>query len=99
MPVTAIIRFKLAPEYVDEALTLLRAVQDTAIAAGAHSMQLLQDQSDPTLLFEIETWDSADAHKAYVEAGMADGGFQTFMSWVVEPPVTHYLELQASSSR
>ena len=99
MSITVIVRFEILAERVNAALEMLRDVQPVALEAGSHEMQLLQDPDDPTICVEIETWDTAEAHRAYVASLMEQPAFEQLMGWLAKPPTTQYLETRAESRR
>lgn len=91
MSTTVIARFQVKPDQVEAMLALLSGVQSKAIEAGAHSISLMQDQDDPTCIFEIEVWPSADDHKRYVEEATSSGTFDSFDVMLAGPPQANYV--------
>ena len=68
-----------------------RGVQARVIQAGCLGISLLQDQDDPTRIFEIEVWQTADDHKRFVQSATASGAFAPFDKFLAAPPKGHYL--------
>ncbi len=91
MSVTLVVAFQAKPDQVEPLLSLLSGVQARSIQAGCLSISLLQDQDDPTRVFEIEVWPKADDHKRFIEAAKASGAFSLFEKFLVKPPEGHYL--------
>lgn len=91
MSTTVIVSFQTKPDQVDALAEFLSAVQPGAIQGGCKSIALHKDQNDPTLFFEIEKWDSAEAHQAFVKAAAEAGAFAPFDTILAAPFVVNYL--------
>ena len=91
MSTTVIVSFQVKPDQVDALLKLLSDVQSTVIQGGGHSISLMQDQTDPTRVFEVEVWPSADDHKRYIEGANASGTFAPLEAMLAAPPEAHYV--------
>jgi quinol monooxygenase YgiN len=76
---------------VESLLAFLSGVQSRSIQAGCLSISLLQDQDDPTRVFEIEVWKTADDHKRFVQSATASGAFAPFDKLLAAPIEGHYL--------
>ena len=91
MSVTVVVAFQAKPDQVEPLLAFLSGVQARVIQAGCLSISLLQDQDDPTRIFEIEVWQTADDHKRFVQSATASGAFAPFDKFLAAPPKGHYL--------
>jgi quinol monooxygenase YgiN len=91
MSTTVIVSFQAKSDQVDALAEFLSGIQPGVIEAGGLSISLTQDQDDPTRFFEIEVWESADAHKAFVEGAAAAGAFEPFDALLAGPFVVNYL--------
>jgi quinol monooxygenase YgiN len=91
MSVTVVVAFQAKPDQVESLLAFLSTVQARVIKAGCLSISLLQDQDDPTRIFEIERWQTADDHKRFVQLATASGAFAPFDAFLSVPPKGHYL--------
>jgi len=92
MSTTVIVAFQAKPDQVDALAEFLSGLQAGVLEAGAESISALQDQDDPTRFFEVEVWPSADAHKRFVEAAAAAGGFAPFDALLAGPFTINYLD-------
>jgi quinol monooxygenase YgiN len=91
MSTTVVVAFQAKPDQVKALLDFLSGVQARVIQAGGLTISLLQDQDDPTRIFEIEIWKTADDHKRFIESEGASGGFQPFERLLAAPIEAHYL--------
>ena len=91
MSVTVVVAFQAKPDQVESLLAFLSGVQARVIQAGGLSISLLQAQDDPTRIFEIEVWQTADGHKRFVQSATASGAFAPFDALLAAPPEAHYL--------
>jgi quinol monooxygenase YgiN len=66
-------------------------VQAAVIEAGGLSISLLQNQTDPSKVFEIETWHSAADHQRFVKGAAEAGAFKPFDSLLSKPFEVSYL--------
>jgi Uncharacterized conserved protein len=61
-----IVKMKFRPEEINNFLTVFRLVHTKIVAVdGCHSVDLLQDKTDPTVIFTYSLWDSEEALNAY----------------------------------
>jgi quinol monooxygenase YgiN len=97
MSATVIVSFRAKPEQAPALLTFLSGLQPGMLAAGAQTVSLLQDQDDPTRVFEIEEWASSDAHKRFVAQAAAAGAFAPFDELLVTPFEVTYANTVARS--
>jgi quinol monooxygenase YgiN len=98
MSVTVIVGFRAKPEQAQALLTFLSGLQPGLLAAGARTVSLLQDQDDPTRVFELEEWASADEHKRFVAQAAAAGAFAPFDGLLVAPFEVTYADTVARSA-
>ena len=91
MSVTVVVALQAKPDQVESLLVFLSGVQARVIQAGCLSISLLQDRDDPTRIFEIEQWQTADEHKRFIQAAKASGAFAPFDALLSGPPKGHYL--------
>lgn len=91
MSATVIVSFQAKPDQVKSLLTFLSGVQSRVIEAGCLSISLLQDQDDPTRIFEIEVWQTADDHKNFIQSATSSGAFKPFDAFLAAPIVGTYL--------
>jgi quinol monooxygenase YgiN len=91
MSATVVVSFQAKPDQVKSLLTFLSGVQSRVIEAGGLSISLLQDQDDPTRIFEIEVWPKADDHKSFIQSAASSGAFEPFDTLLAAPIETHYL--------
>ncbi len=92
MSATVIVSFQAKPDQVESLLTFLSGVQSRVIEAGCLSISLLQDQDDPTRIFEIEVWQTADEHKRFVQSATSSGAFKPFETFLAAPIMANYLK-------
>ena len=76
MSATVIVKFQARPDKVQALLDFLSSLQPVVIEEGCKSISLLQDEDDPTLIFEVEKWSSADEHKKFIKKAAEAGGFK-----------------------
>lgn len=91
MNVTVVVAFQAKSDQVEPLLEFLAGVQSRVIQAGCISISLLQDQEDPTRVFEIEVWKTADDHKRFVQSAEESGAFAPFEKLLAAPIEGHYL--------
>lgn len=91
MSATVVVSFQAKPDRVKPLLQFLSGVQSRVIEAGGLSISLLQDQDDPTRIFEIEVWRTADDHKRFIKSAESSGAFKPFEAFLAAPPEAHYL--------
>ena len=91
MTVTVVVAFQAKPDQAESLLAFLSSVQARVIKAGCLSISLLQDQDDPTRIFEIEVWQEADDHKRFVQSATSSGAFKTFDAFLAAPIKGNYL--------
>jgi quinol monooxygenase YgiN len=91
MSVTVVVAFQAKPDQMESLLAFLSNVQARVIKAGCLSISLLQDQDDPTRIFEIEVWRTADDHKCFVQSATASGAFAPFDTFLAGPIMANYL--------
>ena len=84
MSTTVIVGFQAKPDQVPALLTFLGGIQPGMLEAGAQNVALLQDQDDPTCVFEVEEWTSAAEHKRFVDTAAA-GAFAPFDALLAAP--------------
>ncbi|RJR43032.1 MAG: antibiotic biosynthesis monooxygenase [Desulfobacteraceae bacterium] len=92
MSTTVVVSFQAKPDQVEPLLKFLSGVQARVIEAGCHSISLLQDQDDPTRIFEIEVWEKADGHRKFIEGAAGSGAFKPFDTYLAAPPKANYLK-------
>jgi len=93
MNVTVIVAFQAKPDQVEPLLVFLSGVQTHVIEAGCLSISLLQDQDDPTRIFELEVWRTADDHKRFVQSAISSGAFKPFDAFLAAPFKGNYLDM------
>jgi quinol monooxygenase YgiN len=91
MSATVVVSFQAKPDQVKSLLTFLSGVQSRVIEAGCLSISLLQDQDEPTRIFEIEVWRTADDHKRFIQSATSSGAFEPFDAMLAAPIEAHYL--------
>ena len=91
MSVTVIVAFQAKPDQAGSLLAFLSSVQARVIKAGCLSISLLQDQDDPTRIFEIEVWQTADDHKKFIQSATSSGAFKPFDTFLAAPIMGNYL--------
>ena len=91
MSATVVVAFEAKPDRVEALLAFLSGVQSRVIEAGCLSISLLQDQYDPTRIFEIEVWKTADDHKRFVQGAISSGAFKPFDELLAAPFKGNYL--------
>lgn len=91
MSATVVVSFRAKPDQVGALLNFLSGVQARVIQAGCLSISLLQDQDDPTRIFEIEVWKKADDHRKFIQAEASSGAFKPFEKLLAAPPENNYL--------
>jgi quinol monooxygenase YgiN len=91
MSATVIAAFQAKLDQVESLLAFLSGVQSRVIEAGCLSISLLQDQDDPTRIFEIEVWRTADEHKRFVQSATSSGAFKPFDAFLAAPIKGNYL--------
>jgi quinol monooxygenase YgiN len=94
---TVIVSFRAKPDQAAALVTLLSGLQPGMLAAGAKTVSLLQDQDDPTRVFEVEEWASADEHKRFAAQAAAAGAFAPLDELLVAPFEATYLATVARS--
>jgi len=92
MSVTVIVAFQAKPDQAGSLLAFLSSVQARVIKAGCLSISLLQDQDDPTHIFEIEVWQKADEHKRFIQSAVSSGAFAPFDALLAAPLMANYLD-------
>lgn len=89
MSVTVIVSYQAKLDKIDALLDFLTDFQSNLLDAGCKSISLLQDQDEKHRIFEIEEWESAEAHDKMVkqaeEASALDG-----LDELLEVPVAAY---------
>lgn len=93
MSITVIVSFKAKPDQVKALLDFLSAIQEQVISGGCESISLLQDQNDPTRIFEIEKWPSAEHHQKFMAQAGASGTFDSFGDFLAEELQMNYLNM------
>lgn len=88
---TVIVTFRAKHDQVKGLLEFLSNVQTAVMEAGGLSISLLQDQNDPTKVFEIETWHAAAEHQRFVKGAAEAGAFKPFDSLLAQPFEVNYL--------
>jgi quinol monooxygenase YgiN len=91
MSTTVMVSFQAKPDQAESLLKFLSGVQSGVIEAGCLGISLLQDQDDPTRIFEIEVWKSADDHKKFVQSAAESGAFKPFYTLLAAPIQANYL--------
>jgi quinol monooxygenase YgiN len=94
---TVIVSFRATSGQAAALVTLLSGLQPGILEAGAKTVSLLQDEDDPTRVFEVEEWASSDAHKRFVAQATAAGAFAPFDELLVAPFEVTYLTTVARS--
>lgn len=94
MPITRINSFTALPGKAEELLKALAAILPHIRAAeGCLHVQLLVSTATPEQIAVIETWQSAEAHKA-ATINIDPADFQTIMAMLAAPPSgTNYNQL------
>ena len=92
MSATVVVSFQAKPDQVESLLKFLSGVQSRVIEAGCLSISLLQDQDDPTRIFEIEVWQTADGHQKFVQSATTSGAFKPFETLLAAPIKANYLK-------
>ena len=67
MSVTVIVSYQAKVDKIDALLEFLTDFQPNLLDAGCKSISLLQDQDEKHRIFEIEQWESAEAHEQMVK--------------------------------
>jgi quinol monooxygenase YgiN len=98
MSATVIVSLRAKPERAPALLTFLSGLQPGILAAGATTVSLVQDQDDPTRVFEIEEWASSDEHKRFVAQAAAAGAFAPFDDLLATPFEVTYANTVARSA-
>ncbi len=78
MSVTVIVSFQAKADKIDALLEFLTNLQPKVIEAGCHRISVLQDQNQPLRVFEIEEWESTEAHQHMVKQAQESGAFDPF---------------------
>jgi len=92
MNVTVIVAFQAKPDQVESLLAFLSSVQARVLEAGCLSISLLQDQDDPTRVFELEVWRTAEDHIRFVQSATSSGAFKPFDALLAAPFKGNYLD-------
>ena len=75
---------------VQAPLSFLSGVQSRVIEVGCLSISILQDQEDPTRIFEIQVWRTPGDHKRFVESATSSGALRPFEVLLAAPSEVHY---------
>jgi quinol monooxygenase YgiN len=92
MSSNVILTFQAKPDRVNLLLEFLTDLQDDIIEAGALTASLMQDQSDPASVLEVDVWQSAEEHKSFIKAATAAGAFKPLESLLLSPFQVNYLD-------
>jgi quinol monooxygenase YgiN len=87
-----VMTFQAKPDQVEALLAFLIELQDRLIDAGAITASLLQDEDDPSRMLEEEVWQSADAHKRFVEAATTADALESINALLLVPFQVNYLD-------
>jgi quinol monooxygenase YgiN len=93
MPITAIADLRFSAADLDAGLAALTAIlPDTRGFDGCLSVDVVQDQVDPTHVLLIETWTTVDAHRAYMAWRASSGTSAGFRAALAGPPTMTYFD-------
>jgi quinol monooxygenase YgiN len=91
--VTVLADLHFQPEAVDGALEGLgKILPDTRSYEGCLGLDVIQDQADPNHVMLVETWESADHHKAYVAWRVETGTLAELAAVVTQDPTFTYFD-------
>ncbi len=93
MPITAIADLRFSSASLDEGLAALAAIlPDTRGFEGCLTVDVVQDQTDPTHVLLIETWTTVEAHRAYMAWRGSSGTSTGFRAALAGPPTMTYFD-------
>lgn len=92
MSVTVIVNYQAKPDKIDALLDFLTDIQPNLLDAGCKSISLLQDQNQKHLIFEIEQWESAEAHEQMVKQAKEANAFDQLAEFLEVPCVAYSLD-------
>jgi quinol monooxygenase YgiN len=89
MATTVLLDVQLKPDSLDEAYAAVHeTLEQTRAFTGAISLEVLIDNTDPTRLVVVETWESDAAHDAYVAWRATPEGAAALGPFAAAAPVT-----------
>ena len=89
MSVTVIVSYQAKLDKIDALLDFLTDFQSNLLDAGCKSISLFQDQDEKHRIFEIEEWESAEAHDKMVNQA-EDSSALDGLDELLEVPVAAY---------
>lgn len=93
MSVKVIVQFKAREDRQEAFETIMRSVsKDLPGVPGCRSVDVLRDSEDACRFTLVETWDSADIHKAHIDGLIADGTWAVVAGHLAEDPVSGYFK-------
>lgn len=92
MSVIVLVHFRCKPHFTEAVRELLQSGQPYVIEAGCHAITLSRDQADPHRLVEVEHWETAADHRAFLAAANARGMFDPLAEMLAGPVETLYLD-------
>jgi quinol monooxygenase YgiN len=90
MAITVLLDVQLKPDSLDEAYAgVHETLEETRAFAGAISLDVLIDETDPSKVVVIEIWESAAAHDAYTAwRATKEGAPRKLIAVLAGAPVT-----------
>lgn len=92
MSTTVVVKFQAKADKIDALKEFLSGIQPGVIQAGGKKITMLQDQNDASVFFELEKWNSAEEHQAFIKNAAEAGAFKPFDELLAGPFDVHYLE-------
>ena len=93
MPVTVIADLQFTPEATEAGLAALaEMLPATRGFEGCTGVEVAQDQSDPCRVLLIESWRSADDHRAYMAWRASSGTNTGLRDALAKAPAISYLD-------
>ena len=91
MSVTVVITFTARLEKLDAFRRILAGVKsDLPKAPGCAGVQVLSKLDDPCSFTLVETWETAEAHRAHVDRLIASGAWKDVASHLAWEPASGY---------
>jgi quinol monooxygenase YgiN len=92
MSFTVIVSYQAKSDKIDALLDFLTDFQPNLLDAGCESVSLLQDQDQRHRIFEIEQWESAEAHEQMVNQAEEASAFDLLAELLEVPYVAYSLD-------
>lgn len=93
LPVTVLADLRFSSAAVDDGLrALAEMLADTRAFDGCVSVDVVQEQDDPTHVILIEVWEAAGDHRAYMTWRASSGTNTGLRDALAQPPALTYLD-------